>query len=733
MTRIHRCGCLLGGILAYLFLQPTANGAELLINGDFSLGAPQDDKPSTFEAKGWRRLLWEPTAWNSWLTDGTRDHSVGKGNQALEFRWGATSICQYFSAKAGETYTFSVDVLNPSNPDNRWQPRIQVEWLNVSGKTIGDPVTVAEAENATSPARKWYPLSGAAMAPGGIAYARLLLNVNNRSDGPYFQKIYMDNASVIGQPGMHNLPVSFVCAPYDLELASIPERSAYRDSLTNYADDKDGDTLTFSLVKGPKWLTVSPDGSMSGTPCFDDAGDNKLHVRVEDGRGSSDECVLTLPVVGHLRLANLFDDDMALQRGAEIPVWGKAVADSSVTVRMTTGETTRTVADGNGDWHVTVPAMSATPQGAVCMIVTSGERRLVLENLLVGEVWVCSGQSNMAWPLRNTDDSEAAIAAANHPNVRLVTTPQTQASEPWQDLEVRAAWQPCTPKTVERFSAVGYFFGRALERELKVPIGLISSSQGGARIEKWAAHLERDGAKTFYNSRIYPYMRMPIKGAIWYQGEANRGDGASYTEKMKTLVSDWRKGWGIKDLPFYFVQLAPFNYKDDAVYQLPEMWAAQADAAKRIPHTGMAVINDIGNPANIHPTSKNPVGERLARLALHGAYGCTDVVPCGPIARSVSREGASLRVEFDHVGSGLASRDGQSLNWFEVAGADGAFVNAAATIECPSVSVRVPDNVLEPTTVRFAWHEIAEPNLVNKEGLPAGAFRMSVGPVRGER
>ena len=700
------------------------SGAELLTNGDFEVGRPESDKSASFNCKGWRRQLWRETAFNSWLTDGARDRQVGAGNKALEFRWGATSVYQYFSAAAGESYSFAVDCFNPGSTANRWQPRIQVAWHNAAGKQIGGIATIVEADNTTAPVRKWNKLSGSATAPAGTAYARVLLNVNNKGSGAYFQKMFLDNASVQGTLGKHNLPVSFISAPYDMTLKAIFESTPYSDSLANYADDRDGDKLCFLKLSGPAWLAVSADGTMRGTPLFADAGDNKLVVKVEDGRGSSDTRTLTIPVVGFLRLGNLFDDDMVLQQGAPIPVWGKAVANSPVRVRMSSGESAETKSDAKSDWSLVLPAMPASTGGAVTMAVSSGAREFQFSNVLVGDVWLCSGQSNMAWPLKNTDGSAAEIASANHPDLRLLRTPETRAKTPWTDLRMRARWQPCTPKTAGDFSAVAYYFGKKLEADLKIPIGLINSSQGGSSIQPWTRSLVRAGDKTFYNSRIHPYTRLPIKGAIWYQGEANVRDGSSYAAKMQTLAKDWRAAWGRGDFPFYFVQLPPFDYKGDAVYNLPELCAAQTAAMELIPNSGMAVINDLGNLGNIHPRNKAPVGERLARWALHATYGQTDLVPTGPMIKKVRREDSRLRISFSHVGSGLASRDGKALTWFQVAGADEAYVSATATIDRDTVLVTAP-TVPKPEWVRFAWHETAEPNLMNAEGLPANAFAKS--------
>jgi len=716
--------CLLASLcVGGLVIAAPALGKELLVNSDFEIGTPQDDKSDTFVCKAWRRLLWKETLPNSWLTSGKLDRPVGNDNQALEYRWGATSVCQYFRATARETYRFSVGYLNPGRPDSRWQPRIQVEWRTADNSVIGQLLTVAEADYATAPAKTWNTIDGSTVAPANTAYGRVLLNVNNKSSGQYFQKTYLDNASVRGVPGTHNLPVSFASSPYDMALDAISESRPFEDSLADYADDKDGDVLTFTRLRGPTWLTVESDGSMRGTPRFAHAGDNQLVVKVEDGRGSSETRTLTIPVIGFLRLGNLFDDDMVLQRDTPIPVWGRAVANQPVRVLMSTGESANTTASADGDWAVTLPAMKVTTSGSVALSVISGTREFQLSNLLVGDVWLCSGQSNMSWPLVNTDGSKEEIASAQNSNLRVVTTPDTRGSTPWANLDERAVWQPCRPEVAGDFSAVGYYFGKYLQAGLSIPIGLIVSSQGGSRIESWSKTLASRQSPILYNARIHPYTRMPIKGAIWYQAEANIKDGSAYTAKMQSLVSDWRKVWGGHDFPFYFVQLAPFDYRGDAVFQLPELWAAQTAAMKLIPNSGMAVINDVGNLGNIHPQNKAPVGERLARWALHGTYDKKALVHCGPIVKEVTRAGGQLRVTFDSIGSELASRDGQALTWFEVAGADQVYVPATAALDGDSVVVGA-SGVAEPQWVRFAWHETAVPNLMNAEGLPANSFVM---------
>jgi sialate O-acetylesterase len=350
---------------------------------------------------------------------------------------------------------------------------------------------------------------------------------------------------------------------------------------------------------------------------------------------------------------------------------------------------------------------------------------------------------------------------------------------------VKAEWRACAPDKIQDFSAVLYFFGREIHREIDVPIGLIQSAWGGTRIEPWtplagfakvpaladihaaaadrapggarykkdaAAYVDAmaqwvpaareallsgrglpaapqapnwlpDGHQTpiaIYNAMIHPIVPFAIRGAIWYQGESNNGEGMAYFEKMKALIGGWREVWQEGDFPFYFVQIAPFDYGADRKFQLAELWEAQA-AALSIPNTGMAVITDATDLKDIHPRDKQTVGKRLALLALAKNYG-RDVVFSGPSYRDHSAEDGRIRVRFHHADGGLASRDGKPLTWFEVAGSDGDYAPAEAAIDDESVVVSSPA-VHRPARVRFAWSQLAEPNLVNKAGLPAAAFR----------
>jgi len=499
--------------------------------------------------------------------------------------------------------------------------------------------------------------------------------------------------------------------------------------------------------------------------------------------------IISSPVRADVKLPNVIDSNMVLQRDMTVPIWGWADAGEQVTVKLGEQEV-NTTADAKGNWTVKLASMKA---GGPYEMIIKGKNTIKLAGILVGEVWLCSGQSNMEMGVNSSNDAEKETAGADWPKIRLFHVSKQTSGQPTPDLKVKGVWRICSPKSIGMtdgwggFSAAGYYFGRELHKKLNVPIGLISSPWGGTRIEPWtppvgfesnpklknivdyidqsnknyrmllpsklneleawtkAARksladnepippqpswpkhpLDSEGVATgLYNAMIYPLVPSAIRGAIWYQGESNLGDGEMYYEKMKALISGWRKVWGEGDFPFYFVQLAPYKYKSAwkraTTFELPEMWEAQI-ASLSIPNTGMAATMDISNLDDIHPKNKQDVGKRLAFLALAKTYGCKDMVYTGPTYKSMSVEGGKIRVRFDNIGSGLASRDGKELKWFEVAGEDKKFVEAQAKIDGDTLLVW-SDSVSKPSAVRFGWHEMAEVNLMNKEGLPALPFR----------
>jgi len=451
---------------------------------------------------------------------------------------------------------------------------------------------------------------------------------------------------------------------------------------------------------------------------------------------------ITSPLRAEVKLPSIIGDGMVLQRDREVPIWGWDDPGTTVTVAMA-GATVTAQADDEGRWLVHLPAMEA---GGPHTLTVNGSDSLSVTDVLVGEVWLCSGQSNMEWVVNNSDNAGQERAAADFPEIRHIKIPHVPADEPQQDVE-SGGWQATTPETVGNFTAVGYFFGRNLHQELDVPIGLIGSNWGGTRIEPWtppegfqhvpalsniADNLEDFPVKNengsinhqtplaLYNGMISPLLPYAIRGAIWYQGESNNGEGMLYHEKMKALIDGWRTVWNDPEMPFYFVQLAPYRYNGNPE-NLPAIWEAQT-ATLAISHTGMAVTVDIGNVGDIHPRNKQDVGKRLALWALAQTYGREDLVYSGPLYKSMEVEGASIRLRFDHVGSGLVARDDQPLSHFTIAGEDGQFVDATAEIDGDTVVVHA-DGVTAPRAVRFAWHQEAEPNLSNREGLPASPFR----------
>ncbi|RMG39030.1 MAG: 9-O-acetylesterase [Planctomycetota bacterium] len=444
-----------------------------------------------------------------------------------------------------------------------------------------------------------------------------------------------------------------------------------------------------------------------------------------------------------VRLPHVFSDHMVLQRDKPIPVWGWDDPGAKVVVQLGDAKA-EAKADANGRWSVQLPARAA---GGPLELTVKGTTEAVFDDVLVGEVWLCSGQSNMEWPVSRAMNAQQEIAAANYPRIRHIKIPHRPADKPQDDVP-SDGWQVCSPKTVGAFTAVGYFFARHLHKELDgVPIGLIGSNWGGTRIEPWtppegfkqvpalkniADRLDQFPEKrgdrivhqsplALYYGMIHPLIPYGIRGALWYQGESNNGEGMLYHEKMKALIYGWRTVWNMPEMPFYFVQLAPFRYRGNPL-ALPGIWEAQLATLRKVPHTGMVVTVDIATVNNIHPPNKQEVGRRLALWALAKTYGRKGIVYSGPLYREHKREGHAIRIFFDHVGSGLVSRDGKPLTHFQIAGADKTFHDAKAEIDGETVVVSSPE-VPEPVAVRFAWHQEAQPNLSNKEGLPASPFR----------
>lgn len=466
-----------------------------------------------------------------------------------------------------------------------------------------------------------------------------------------------------------------------------------------------------------------------------------------------------------VRLPALFTDHMMLQRERPARVWGQADPGEAVTVRIQ-AQTATATADAEGRWSVFLEPLAA---GGPHELTVAGKNTLTIKDVLVGDVWIASGQSNMQWALRQANDPEKEIANSSHPKMRLFQVPMKTAPTAQDDVE--ASWKVAGPESTPGFSAVGYFFARHLLQQTGIPQGVIQTAWGGTPAESWisyqaiaadpalisvfadwgdalakfpaaaarhkrlVAEWEAKGKKgnrpaapmgpghpwepgTLYNAMIAPLTPFAIKGAIWYQGESNSGKKRSYVYRrlFPAMIQDWRDRWGQGDFPFFWVQLA--NFKNPG--QWTELQEAQT-MTLRLANTGQAVTNDIGNPTDIHPRNKQDVGYRLGLAARAVAYG-EKIVYSGPVFRQATRDGSAMRVWFDHVGGGLAVRGGGELRGFTVAGTDGKFVPAIAKIEGSSV-VAMSSEVPNPVHVRYAWADNPDANLINKEGLPAGLFR----------
>jgi sialate O-acetylesterase len=442
------------------------------------------------------------------------------------------------------------------------------------------------------------------------------------------------------------------------------------------------------------------------------------------------------PARAAVALHALFSDNAVLQQGVKLPVWGTSDGAEKVTVTLAGQEATAEPKDGK--WRVDFEPLKAG--GPHELTVTQGDQKLQVKNVLVGEVWLCGGQSNMQWGVNQSAGAQEGIANSANDQIRLLTVPRRGSPQP--ESKVTADWKLCSPESVPSFSAVGYYFGRDLQKALGVPVGLISSNWGGTTAERWMSKesiegnpdlqgmSKPQGASDLYNAMIAPLAPYAIRGAIWYQGESNADRAVQYRKLLPAMIKNWRDTFGQGDFPFLIVQLAPFKQIVDAPGESDwaELRDAQLHAAKTVPNAGLAVITDAGD-ADIHPPQKAPVGARLAVLARGIAYG-EKIVHSGPVFDKLVVSGERAIVYFQHVGGGLEARGGD-LKGFTLAGADKKFHNATAKIEGDTVVV-TSDKVPQPVAVRFGWAIYPNVNLWNKDGLPASPFRSDEFPLTTE-
>lgn len=456
----------------------------------------------------------------------------------------------------------------------------------------------------------------------------------------------------------------------------------------------------------------------------------------------------TKALLADIRLPQIFSDGMVLQRNQPIAVWGWADPSEHVKVELH-NQSRETTADADGKWKLTLDSEEA---GGSFQLVVSGQNRIVLEDILIGEVWICSGQSNMEWSVGRSYNAKQEIANANYPKIRHLRIPRKTAGTPLDDVEGPLEWKEANPQHVADFTAVGYFYARELHEELDVPIGLINASWGGTIIETWMSKeaLETDKSlrkavqffenapvdsinqntkpnrypTLLFNSMINPLIPYTVKGVIWYQGEGNARRAFQYRKSFPIMIKDWRKRWGIGDFPFYFVQLASYKASGGTSAN-GSAWAELREAQHQtlsLPRTGQAVTIDIGDTDDIHPRNKQDVGKRLAAIALQDSYG-HEVVYSGPIYKKLRVKGKQATVLFDHVYTGLTTKEADDIIGFEIAGADQHFYSAEARIEGETI-VLSSLSVDKPKAVRYAWaDDPGESNLFNNEGFPAAPFR----------
>ncbi len=463
-------------------------------------------------------------------------------------------------------------------------------------------------------------------------------------------------------------------------------------------------------------------------------------------------------VCSDILLPKVFCDHMVLQRDSRVPIFGTAAPDQKLTLTFQDQKIPVT-ADVNGEWSAELITGEAGGPHEITIVATDEDAKIVISDVLVGDVWLCSGQSNMSRPVSMAMHAETEIEQSkSYTNLRLFRVEESVAAAPESDFAKVEPWQLCSPESVKDFSATGYFFGRELVSRIEnVPIGLISSAVSGTPCEAWLSRAKMDGVDSLkplldhwdqsdkvssshrpanlFNGMIAPLSKFPIRGVIWYQGETNVGRAAQYKELFPLLIDDWRQTFGQAQLPFYFAQLAPFRYQALGPESLPELWEAQLQTLKTVPQTGMAVLTDVGNLEDIHPENKQAAGRRLALLALGKTYADEldpEAVPTdssGPIFETASVEDGKFRIKFSGGQSGLSvAKDSEVLTGFTICGQDKKFVPATATIVGDTVEVYSKD-IASPEAVRYGWDVEAPMTLVNGAGLPASPFRTDDFPV----
>ena len=442
--------------------------------------------------------------------------------------------------------------------------------------------------------------------------------------------------------------------------------------------------------------------------------------------------------MAEVRLPAIIGDHMVLQQNSKVKLWGWADPAEEVKVKASWDTTTYKVkASSGGRWILTINTPSSG--GPYNISFKGWADQIVVNDILVGEVWVCSGQSNMEWSgSQQLPQSLEEAPKATNKSIRFFYIPKSTSEFPQDD--VKAKWVVCSPDEMKKFSAIGYFFGKKINEVTGYPMGLISSNWGGTPAETWtptevvmsdrklkdaAAQLKPMdwwpvGIGQAYNAMIYPIQNYSIAGTLWYQGESNVGTNATYESLFTKMIASWRKGWE-KEFPFYFVQIAPYNYGNDNINGA--LLREQQTRASSFPKTGMVIVSDlVDTVSDIHPRKKYEVAQRLANLALSETYGKTGIIWKSPSFKSMVIEKDKIRISFNNAESGLLSK-GTVLNSFYIAGSDGKYLPAQAKIEKNGTVLVWNKDIKEPRNVRFGFTNTDMPNLFSKEGLPVDLFR----------
>ena len=449
-----------------------------------------------------------------------------------------------------------------------------------------------------------------------------------------------------------------------------------------------------------------------------------------------------------IKLPSFFSDGMVLQQEMDVPVWGTAKSGSKITISTSWDNNKKIVeTDSKGNWKVYVKTPSAGGPYSISLSEDNGSP-VVVEDVLIGEVWLCSGQSNMEMPMKGyknqpVDNSNMDILKSKNNNIRLFTVKRNSSIDTKSD--VKGEWDMATPASVKEFSALGYYYGKLLNEVLDVPVGLICSSWGGSWIESWMdkemlvkfsdVKLPKDDSDikeknrtptTLYNAMIAPLVGYGMRGVIWYQGESNYDKHESYLELFKTMVSEWRSRWGQGEFPFYYCQIAPYDYalvtkEDDEVVNSAYLREAQMKAEFEIPNSGMAVLMDAGSEKCIHPSQKNVAAERLAFQALGKTYGIEGITADSPVFKDMTIEGDTIVLSFDRADMWISSQNDNFTN-FVVAGDDRQFHKAEAWISRSKVYVK-SEFVKNPVALRYAFTNYAHGDLFGTSGLPVSSFR----------